>query len=46
MVLPILDYIYHMVMNMFGKIVLAAAAVSSAMVTSAFAAGKVACVGG
>lgn len=34
-----------MVMNMFGKIVLAAAAVSSAMVASAFAAGKVACVG-
>ena len=34
-----------MVMNMFGKIVLAAAAVSSAMVVSAFAAGKVACVG-
>lgn len=32
-------------MNMFGKIVLAAAAVSSAMVASAFAAGKVACVG-
>ena len=34
-----------MVMNMFGKIVLAAAAVSSAMVASTFAAGKVACVG-
>ena len=34
-----------MVMNMFGKIVLAAAMVSSAMVASAFAAGKVACVG-
>ena len=34
-----------MVMNMLGKIVLAAAAVSSAMVVSAFAAGKVACVG-
>lgn len=34
-----------MVMNMFGKIVLAAAMVSSAMVSSAFAAGKVACVG-
>ena len=33
-----------MVMNMFGKIVLAAA-MSSAMVVSAFAAGKVACVG-
>ncbi|SOD13454.1 Lysophospholipase L1 [Fibrobacter sp. UWB16] len=32
-------------MNMFGKIVLAAAMVSSAMVASAFAAGKVACVG-
>ena len=32
-------------MNMFGKIVLAAAAVSSAMVASTFAAGKVACVG-
>ena len=44
MVLPFLDYIYHMVMNMFGKIVLAAA-MSSAMVVSAFAAGKVACVG-
>ena len=34
-----------MVMNMFGKIVLAAAAVSSAIVVPAFAAGKVACVG-
>lgn len=34
-----------MVMNMFGKIVLAVAAVSSAMVASTFAAGKVACVG-
>jgi hypothetical protein len=34
-----------MVMNMFGKIVLAAAMVSSAMVVPAFAAGKVACVG-
>ena len=32
-------------MNLFGKIVLAAAAVSSAMVASTFAAGKVACVG-
>ncbi len=32
-------------MNMFGKIVLAVVAVSSAMVASAFAAGKVACVG-
>jgi lysophospholipase L1-like esterase len=32
-------------MNMFGKIVLAAAAVSSAMVASTFAADKVACVG-
>lgn len=32
-------------MNMFGKIVLAAAMVSSAIVVPAFAAGKVACVG-
>lgn len=41
MVLPILDYIYTMVMNMFGKIVLTATVVA----TSVFAAGKVACVG-
>ena len=43
MVLPILDYIYHMVMNMFGKIILTAAVVATSV--SAFAAGKVACVG-
>jgi lysophospholipase L1-like esterase len=38
-----LDYIYHMVMNMFGKIVLTATVVATSV--SAFAAGKVACVG-
>ena len=38
-----LDYIYLMVMNMFGKIVLTATVVATSV--SAFAAGKVACVG-
>lgn len=47
MVFLFLDYIYHMVMNMVGKNILMATVVAalSALAVSAFAAGKVACVG-